>query len=302
MFFYTLQFCNSTFCLVLCICYWYILTCSYFLFLAIPASQGLSRRSSVNTPKPPPPVRRSSSISSQPPAVLQKYRTSPPRQLNPQNQPPPVSAKPTNAQNNQSNHRRSLSASGGTNTEHAYAELTEIQHSIQMRQQQQQQQGQYAAAHGYPGGYGPGAMSAPATPQYAQPVTTQNPIVNSNVVNSLNARFAAMNTQMVNSNQQSQCNSSKLSQPGGGVDMPELPPPPSEDELREMEQIYNVPKQNIQQTQAYNAQTPVPSNVQMRHPQAQPGNPMDMRQSLISEMTAGKKFRKMSNSEGGSEC
>lgn len=260
----------------------------------------------MNTPKPPPPVRRSSSISShQNPVAAQKYRTSPPRQLNTQNQPPPVSAKPTNAQNNQSNHRRSLSASGGTNTEHAYAELTEIQQSIQLRhQQQQQQQGLYATAQGYPGGYGPGAMSAPATPQYAQPVTTQNPIVHSNVVNSLNTRFAAMNTQMVNSNQQSQCNSSTNSQTapsGGGVAMPELPPPPSEDELREMEQIYNVPKQ-IQPTQAYNAQTSVSSNVQMRQSQAQPGKPVDMRQSLISEMIAGNKFRQKSNNEGGSEC
>lgn len=260
----------------------------------------------MNTPKPPPPVRRSSSISGQNPVVAQKYRSSPPRQLNTQNQaPPPVSAKPSNAQHNQSNHRRSLSASGGSNTEHAYAELTEIQQSIQARQQQQQQ-GQYAAVQAYPGGYGPGAMSAPATPQYAQPVTTPNTIVNSNVVNSLNSRFAAMNTQQMNSNLQSQqCNSSRnVKAPGAGGDMPDLPPPPSEDELREMEQIYNVPKQIVQQTQAYNTQTSNTANVQMRHgpPQGQPVVQVDMRQSLISEMMAGNKFRKMSNSEGGSEC
>ena len=282
----------------------------FSLLVAIPASaQGLGRRSSMNAPKPPPPVRRSSSISAQSPAVIQKYRSSPPRQLNTQNAPPPVSAKPTNAQNNQSNHRRSLSASG-SNSEHTYAELSEIQASIQARQQQQQ--GHYATGQGYTGVYGPGAMSAPATPQYAQPVTTPNPIVNSNVVNSLNTRFTAMNTQIVNNNQsqqQSQYSSSKNTQSvstasGGG--MPDLPPPPSEDELQEMEQIYNVPKTNIQQTQAYNAQTNV-SNVQMRHGpsqtqgviQAQPGS---MRISLISEMKAGNKFRKMSNSEGDSEC
>lgn len=276
------------------------------------------RRSSVNTPKPPPPVRRSSSISSQNPAVLQKYRNSPPRQLNTQTQPPPVSAKPAkpnNAQHSQSNHRRSLSASGGSNTEHAYAELNEIQQSIQARNHQRQLQGQYAAPQAYPGGYGPGAMSAPATPQYAQPVTAaSHPAVNSDVVNSLNARFAPVSTVQTLSTQQSQsytstnlshCLDGKQMGPSGAGDMPDLPPPPSEDELREMEEIYRVPNQNTQQTQAYNAQTSHANSVQIRHAQVQPVNPMggvDMRQSLISEMKAGNKFRKMSNSEEESGC
>lgn len=257
----------------------------------------------MNTPKPPPPVRRSSSITSAPnSSVLQKFRNSPPRQLNTHSgahHPPQVSAKPINPQN-QSNHRRSRSASGSSNPEHAYAELTEIQQSIQARQQQemlrQSQGGQF------------GAMSAPVTPQYAQPVTTPNyPIGNSNVINSLNAKFASVNSQ------QSQYSQSVTLHSGGQMtcanvtpsavgDFPDLPPPPSEAELKEMEQVYSVPNQNIQQTQANNVQTS--HSVQMRN-QTQGVNPvvgMDMRQSLISEMKSGNKFRKMSSTESDSQC
>ncbi|XP_045194003.2 protein MTSS 2-like isoform X2 [Mercenaria mercenaria] len=273
----------------------------------------LSRRSSLNTPKPPPPVRRSSSITSAPnSSVLQKYRNSPPRQLNTQSganaqHPPQVSAKPV-YQQNQSNHRRSRSASGSSNPEHAYAELTEIQQSIQARQQQemnrQSQGGQF--------GYGPGALSAPVTPQYAQPVTTPNyPVGNSNVINSLNAKFVTMNSQPPQNSQSltqhstsSQSNCANITQQAsaGAGDFPDLPPPPSEAELMEMEKVYSVPNQNIQQTQAYNVQTS--QNVQMRT-QTQAVNPVagiDMRQSLISEMKAGNKFRKMSASDSDSQC
>ncbi|XP_060566052.1 protein MTSS 2-like isoform X2 [Ruditapes philippinarum] len=277
----------------------------------------LTRRSSLNAPKPPPPVRRSSSITSAPNStVLQKFRNSPPRQLNTQTgtnaqHPPQVSAKPVNPQNS-ANHRRSRSASGSSNPEHAYAELSEIQQSIQARHQQelnrQNQGGQYS--------YGPGAVSAPVTPQYAQPVTTPNyPIGNSNVVNSLNAKFVSMNSQQSSHSQpvtqystKSQSNCMNVTQQGAGQnsagagDFPDLPPPPSEAELMEMEKVYSVPNQNIQQTQAYNVQTS--HNVQMRN-QTQNVNPMagiDMRQSLISEMKSGNKFRKMSSSESDSQC
>lgn len=288
------------------------------LIAGIPVSaqggQQLTRRSSLNTPKPPPPVRRSSSITSAPnPTVLQKFRNSPPRQLNTQTgsnaqHPPQVSAKPVLPQNS-GNHRRSRSASGSSNPEHAYAELTEIQQSIQARHQQEMnrqiQGGQYS--------YGPGAVSAPVTPQYAQPVTTPNyQIGNSSVVNSLNAKFVSMNSQQPpNSQTVTQYNTrsqSNCTKQGGGHssagagDFPDLPPPPTEAELQEMEKVYSVPNQNIQQTQAYNVQTS--HNVQMRT-QTQNVNPMagmDMRQSLISEMKSGNKFRKMSSSESDSQC
>ncbi|WAR13604.1 MTSS1-like protein [Mya arenaria] len=298
----------------------------------MPMSAQLARRSSMNVPKPPPPVRRSSSISTASnPAILQKFRNSPPRQLNQSAGPPQVSAKPIHQ--GQGNHRRSLSACGGSEPEHAYAELTEIQASIQARQQQVQG-GQIYAPGQVPGqvhpGMGYGAMSAPATPQYAQPVNPVHPqtTTNSNIVNSLNARFAAMNTNMAP--QQSNNNSSSgnsisiqsncvVSNPQmqnsksastAGLDLPDLPPPPSEDELRAMDQIYSVPNQNLQQTQAYNTQSMAHTNsVQMRQPQAQyqqpqPVNPAgtDVRTSLISEMKSGNKFRKMTNSERGSEC
>ncbi|XP_052231053.1 uncharacterized protein LOC127844679 isoform X4 [Dreissena polymorpha] len=312
-------------------------------------SSALSRRSSMNTAKPPPPIRRTSSITQAPnPTVLQKFRNSPPRQLN--NQPPsenhsnramPVGGNPNGAPT-QHNHRRSLSASGGSEPEHAYAELTEIQASIRARQQQQQQQGQYPSegqGHGIQGQGGYGVMSAPVTPQYAQPVTVpgQNPM-NSAVVNSLNARFSGMSTgqpagQVGQMGQQSQYQSSsnpasvsvnsqtKYQQApsqnstkiggGGLVDFPDLPPPPSEDELKQMEQIYSVPKQSYPQAQSYNAEVLNTSNsVQMRNPASQyqatpivnPGGGVDMRQSLISELKAGNRLRKMSNSEGGANC
>ncbi|KAH3775811.1 hypothetical protein DPMN_177217, partial [Dreissena polymorpha] len=312
-------------------------------------SSALSRRSSMNTAKPPPPIRRTSSITQAPnPTVLQKFRNSPPRQLN--NQPPsenhsnramPVGGNPNGAPT-QHNHRRSLSASGGSEPEHAYAELTEIQASIRARQQQQQQQGQYPSegqGHGIQGQGGYGVMSAPVTPQYAQPVTVpgQNPM-NSAIVNSLNARFSGMSTgqpagQVGQMGQQSQYQSSsnpasvsvnsqtKYQQApsqnstkiggGGGADFPDLPPPPSEDELKQMEQIYSVPKQSYPQAQSYNAEVLNTSNsVQMRNPASQyqatpivnPGGGVDMRQSLISELKAGNRLRKMSNSEGGANC
>lgn len=189
-----------------------------------------------------------------------------------------------------------MSASGSSNAEHAYAELSEIQQSIQARQQQGYQPG-------IPAGYGPGAMSAPVTPQYAQPVTIPNyQMVNSNVVNSLNTQFnnntnnqQSQKSQMVTPHSGSQSNC-------GDSDFPDLPPPPSEAELQEMEQVYSVPNQNIQQTQSYNVQTH--QNIQMRKqtPSVNPMAGVDMRQSLISEMKTGTKFRKMSTSEEDSQC
>lgn len=133
----------------------------------------LARRSSLNQPKPPPPVRRSSSITSAPnPAVLQKFRSSPPRQVAPK--PSKSQGQTSSAQNahqyrqdQKPNHRRSRSASG---SEPAYAELAEIQQSIQARYQQQEQYeqsiqfGQYSHT-GNSQISGAGQMSAPVTPQ-----------------------------------------------------------------------------------------------------------------------------------------
>ena len=267
----------------------------------------LARRSSMNQPKPPPPVRRSSSITSAAnPALLQKYRTSPPKQL-----PPPQTQSQTNAQ--PPSHRRSSSSSGTpAGAEPAYAELQEIQQSIQARQQQQRQQQQQQVqgynSEGYTWGQaGQGAVPS-QSPQYAEPVT----IVNANTVNSLDAKFSSMNmtqTQQVTNTSVSHTHpvSSTGFMPqtagaGSGDDFPDLPPPPTDEELREIEKIYSVPK-NVNQTPFHNVQTR--NNVQIR-PQQQQQNPvggvgMDFRQSLISEMKAGNKFRKLSQSDQGAE-
>ena len=309
------------------------------LFSGVPVSaQGgvLTRRSSLNQPKPPPPVRRSSSITSAPnPAVLQKYRSSPPRQVAPK--PGQYQGQSSTSQSNaheyrqdqKPNHRRSRSASGST--EPAYAELTEIQQSIQARYQQQSQgqyeqssqYGQYLQAGGpQPPGIGP--MSAPAMPQYALPVTnpgTQystnvvntvpvtNPVAqySTNVVNTLNAKFAAMNTQMGQNSQscpqftgQTASHSDlPLPPPPASDEFPDLPPPPTEAELQDIEHSY-VP--NVDRSQTHSQQS-----VDLRHAShpvnsgAAP-NTGEMRQSLISELKKGNMFRKMSHGEEGSEC
>lgn len=294
------------------------------LVTGIPVSaQGgqLNRRSSLHTPKPPPPVRRCSSITSAPNSTVLKLRNSPPRQLNTgasTQQPPQVSTKPVHPQQNQVNHRRSHSASGSSNPEHTYAELSEIQQSIQARQKQQQEQQQHEGYYQEGQlGYGPGALSAPVTPQYAQPLTTASyPIVNSNVVNSLNAKFAALNTQQPqhsqaptqNSNKSIQSNCANVTQQvigtsgSGAADFPDLPPPPSEAELMEMEQVYSVPNVSVQQSQAYSVDAS--HSVQLRTPN-QTVNPVagvDMRLSLISEMKSGSKFQKRSSNKGDSQC
>lgn len=282
----------------------------------------LMRRSSMNAPKPPPPVRRSSSITSAPnSSILQKFRSSPPRQLN--TQPPPSSQQQqynqqqlqysqqqlqaNNTQPFQSNHRRSLSASGSpAGSEPAYAELSEIQQSIHARHQQ--------------AGYG--GQSAPVTPQYSQPVTTPGKVMpQSNVINSLNAKFASTNIQssggsgvgggvsgpgthgMPATGHQSNCVTG--GNQGPSDDFMDLPPPPTADELMEIEQIYSVPKQNLAATSAHSHINQTPGMVQMRPPAGPSVNPVaagDMRQSLISEMKSANRFRKTSQAEDGSEC
>lgn len=281
------------------------------------AQGGLARRSSLNQPKPPPPVRRSSSITSAPnPAVLQKFRSSPPRQVAPK--PSKSQGQTSSAQNahqyrqdQKPNHRRSRSASG---SEPAYAELAEIQQSIQARYQQQEQYeqsiqfGQYSHT-GNSQLSGAGQMSAPVTPQYALPVTNPATQYSTSVVDSLNAKFAAVDNRQMGQNSQSCPQFMPQSDPHpqglpppppASDDFPDLPPPPTEAELRDIEHTYNVP--NVNTSQTYNVQ-----NVELRQT-AQTANPAtapkpgDMRQSLISELKKGNMFRKMSHSEEGSEC
>ena len=292
-----------------------------FDFPGVPVSaQGgvLTRRSSLNQPKPPPPVRRSSSITSAPnPAVLQKFRSSPPRQLapKPSQSHSQSSTSQSNAQqykqDHKPNHRRSRSASGSS--EPAYAELAEIQQSIQARYQQQSQ-GQYEQSTQY-GQYlqtgnsqipGAGPTSAPVTPQYALPVTNPGTQYSTSVVNSLNAKFAAMNSQLGQNSQScpqftpDSHSELPLPPPPASDEFPDLPPPPTEAELRDIEHTYNVPNVDSSQTRSK-------QNVELRRSSqtTNPGtaqNTGDVRQSLISELKQGNKFRKMSHSEEGSEC
>ena len=285
----------------------------------------LTRRSSLNQPKPPPPVRRSSSITTAPnPAVLQKYRSSPPRQLGTQ------SGQVQGHQYRQDqkpSHRRSRSASG---SEPAYAELTEIQQSIQARYQQQElyeqragnQSGQYLQS-GNSQIPVTGQSSAPVTPQYALPVTipSSQSQYSTSVVDTLNAKFAAMNKQMGQNSQS--CPQFVPQQSGVGPhsdalpppppaseDFPDLPPPPTEAELRDIEHTYNVP--NVDKSQVRNIQNVEhrqdSQTVELRRPPQTSSPPKapkplgEMRQSLITEMKRGNMFRKMSYSEDGSEC
>ena len=278
----------------------------------------LARRSSLNQPKPPPPVRRSSSITSAPnPAILQKYRSSPPRQQG-QGQ----GSAHQYRQDQKPNHRRSRSASG---SEPAYAELTEIQQSIQGRYKQQEQydQGNQYGQYSQSGNSQipvPGQSSAPVTPQYALPVTipSSQSQYSTSVVDTLNAKFAAMNRQMGQNSQSCPQFNPQIGPhsdalpppPPASDDFPDLPPPPSEAELRDIEHTYNVP--NVDKSQLRNIQNvdhrqdsqtvELRRPPQTRSPPTAPKPTGDMRQSLITEMKRGNMFRKMSHDEEGSEC
>lgn len=253
---------------------------------------------------------------------MQKFRSSPPRQLGAK---PSQSQGQTNTsqsyahqfrQDQKPNHRRSRSASG---SEPAYAELTEIQQSIQARYQhleqyeQSNQYGQYVqpgASH-HPG---LGQSSAPVTPQYATPITIPSTQYSTTVVDTLNARFAEMNRQQNSHScpqftpQGDSHSDSFPPPPPASDDFPDLPPPPSEAELRDIEHTYNVP--NVDTSQLRNVQhfehRQDSQTVDFRHstqtPATAPKPTTDMRQSLISEMKKGNLFKKKSHSEEGSEC
>lgn len=235
----------------------------------------ITRRSSMNTPKPPPPVRRSSSITTANPQTLQRLRNTPPRQLQ------STSHGQESDPNRTSLHRRSNSSGG----EPAYAELQTIQMSIHARQQLQYQSeaSPYASVDTQQIAY-----SAPPTPsQYgnrSMPPSGhyQPPSVNqAELMQKLNAQFSALNAPY------HQEDDSLPPPPPELVQLdPELPPPPSAAELEEMEKVYSTPA----------VQRPPPKNPKPAHPGADPSR---LRASLVSEL---KGLRKVSTSENDSEC
>jgi hypothetical protein len=244
------------------------------LIVGIPVSRQtgapITRRSSMNTPKPPPPVRRSSSITTANPQTLQRLRNTPPRQLQ-QGDP-----------DRTSHHRRSNSSGG----EPAYAELQTIQMSIHARQQLQHQSepSPYASVDTQHIAY-----SAPPTPsQYGErhmlPPSGHYQAPNPNqaeLMQKLNAQFSALNAAY------HQEDDSLPPPPPELVQLdPDLPPPPSAAELEEMEKVYSTPA----------VQRPPPTNPRPAHSAVDAGN---LRASLVSEL---KGLRKLSSSENGSEC
>ncbi|XP_062619119.1 protein MTSS 1-like isoform X3 [Saccostrea cucullata] len=235
----------------------------------------ITRRSSMNTPKPPPPVRRSSSITTTNPHTLQKLRNTPPRQLQQPSQGQEQDPHRT------SHHRRSNSSGG----EPAYAELQTIQMSIHARQQlhyNQPEASPYASVDTQHIAY-----SAPPTPSQQgnrsmPPSGHYQPHANqAQLMQKLNAQFSALNAAY------HQEDDSLPPPPPELVQLdPDLPPPPSAAELEEMEKVYSTPA----------VQRPPPVNPKPVH---QGADPSSLRASLVSELRG---LRKMSSSENGSEC
>ncbi|CAG2191444.1 MTSS1 [Mytilus edulis] len=259
---------------------------------------GLGRRSSMNQQqsKPPPPVRRSSSITTANPAVLQKLRKTPPREQ------PPI----TQSTSRTGSHRRS--GSSGSQSEPAYAELQEIQQSIQARQSRQEHQeiiyaSTTAAQNPYnqhnsqyvPNSqpiYGhavppdarammpPPSGPPPSGPPYSQtgmPHYGQNlPAGQADMVKKLNARFAAMNASL----QEEELPPS----PADIMPDPDLPPPPSAEELQEIGCTFS--------------QAPPPV-----YSKPQTNNSSDsIRASLVSELKSGPRLKRVNSKDEGSEC
>ncbi|KAK3086144.1 hypothetical protein FSP39_014225 [Pinctada imbricata] len=253
----------------------------------------ITRRSSMNTPKPPPPVRRSSSITTANPATIQKLRKTPPRQLQGNQSQPYAQPAPQNK------HRRS-SSSGGS--EPAYAELQTIQQSIQARHQQQLNQQYQTEASPYATTATQNIpYSAPVTPQYAetnmmpppsgghvppssghytqQHQQQQQPAGQAELMQKLNAKFQALNAAYSDKND----HGLPPPPPNAGEIDHDLPPPPSQAELEEIEKIYSRPppvnpKPTVNRT----------------------SNPENLRASLVSELKMG--LRRVSSQDEGSEC
>ncbi|XP_033754842.1 protein MTSS 1-like isoform X3 [Pecten maximus] len=248
------------------------------------SSSQVARRASMNTSKPPPPVRRSSSISTAAaPPVVQRMRKTPPRDM-------------TNkvAQPVAAGHRRS-SSSGGL-SEPAYAELQTIQQSIQLRHQQQEQQGHLLQANPYATtGTQHIIMSAPPTPSQHMPQPLPpGSINNQRGHNPLPRQSATPHNKKVSGTEAPTIPPPGI--PGPGRKKPEsaplleppdmdidLPPPPTDWELEEIEKVYSCPP-------------PVKPK-----PPPQGSNPENVRASLLSELKLGPKLRRVT-SEDGSEC
>ncbi|KAL3860564.1 hypothetical protein ACJMK2_010677 [Sinanodonta woodiana] len=244
----------------------------------VPASQGvgsLTRRASINAPKPPPPVRRSSSITAAPPAVLRKLRSSPPKQLNPQN-----SQSFNQGQGQMPNSQGHIADSHGQHPqhressgqpEHSYADLSEIQQCIQLRKHHQQQlQQRQSQLENQPQSNGRGVSSE----------------VNMSVVSSISPPYATPNVQGEIVQSQEEYFPPPPPLHSGDDD---LPPPPSEEELHA---IYYTP--NISNPVTQSQSVPRENNLA--------GQP-DFRQSLISELKKGSKFKLFSSeADDTSQC
>ncbi|KAK3603931.1 hypothetical protein CHS0354_042942 [Potamilus streckersoni] len=250
----------------------------------VPASQGvgsLTRRASINAPKPPPPVRRSSSITTASPAVLHKLRASPPKQLNPQNlqsmhqqghgHMPNSQGHMVDSHGHHPQHRESSSISG--QPEHSYADLSEIQQCIQMRKHQQQLQQRQSQSENQSQSNGRG-------------VSSEKTNVNMSVSASISPPYATPSVQ--GERVQSQGEDFPPPPPLHSGD-DDLPPPPSEEELHA---IYYTP----------NISNPVTQSQSMPRENNLGGQP-DFRQSLISEMKKGSKFKQFSlEADDTSQC
>lgn len=251
----------------------------------IPVSGGaLGRRSSMNQhqSKPPPPVRRSSSITTANPAVLQKLRNTPPRE-----QPPIIQST-----GRPGSHRRS--SSSGSQPEPAYAELQEIQQSIQARYHQSETpENAYASAAAgnvylynqqtvsqhVPNSQPPYGNTLPTgsqtagqnLPHYVQ----HQPAGQVDMVRKLNERFAAMNASLQEED---------LPPPPPDIlSDSDLPPPPSFEELKEIESVYSHPPPPV-------------------YSKPQSNSSEQLRASLVSELKSGPRLRRFNSKEEGSEC
>ncbi|XP_060071624.1 protein MTSS 2-like isoform X2 [Ylistrum balloti] len=245
------------------------------------SSSQIARRASMNTPKPPPPVRRSSSISTAAaPAVVQRMRKTPPRDKVVQ----PVST----------GHRRS-SSSGGL-SEPAYAELQTIQQSIQQRHQQQEQQNKLLQANPYATtGTQHITLSAPPTPSQHMPLPPgsinnqrgHHPPPPRQTSSQHNKKVGGTEAptnpppDIPGAGWKKQESSPPVSQPDMDFD---LPPPPTDWELEEIEKVYSCPPPIIQKP-------PPPGS-----------NPENVRASLLSELKLGPKLKRVTSTDEGAEC
>ncbi|XP_021359519.1 metastasis suppressor protein 1-like isoform X2 [Mizuhopecten yessoensis] len=242
----------------------------------------VARRPSMNPPKPPPPVRRSSSISTAAaPPIVQRLRKTPPRDMAHKVHPPASSG-----------HRRS-SSSGGL-SEPAYADLQTIQQSIQSRHQQQNQLLQanpYATT-----GTQHITLSAPPTPSQHMPQPLPHGGINNQrgqhplsrqIVNPHCKRVGGTDAPtdpppgIPGIGLKKQGNAPSSPPPNMDVD---LPPPPTEWELEEIEKVYSCPP-------------PIKPK-----PHSQGENPENVRASLLSELKLGPKLRRVTSTDDGSEC